>query len=249
VSADARRIEELGLNSSAPPGQLLYDGWLLRLLPGKAKRARSVNAIYASTLAVEEKIAYCERLYAQAGLPLLFRMTPFVQPEGLDGHLQQMGFERFEATAVESATIDPATFAMAGAREAPLEQWVHAVGELRGSPAGHVHSHFARLRDLPLPKRAFCIEEGGAVVATGLTIVEDGHAGLFDIVTRPDQRRRGCARRIVASLLKCAHEDLGAMKAYLQVEAGNAPARSLYARFGFAERYQYWYRGRPGVTP
>lgn len=45
-SLDLRRIEELGLNSSAPPGQLLYDGWLLRLLPGQAKRARSVNAVY-----------------------------------------------------------------------------------------------------------------------------------------------------------------------------------------------------------
>ena len=39
---DARRLEELSLNSSAPPGQLLYDGWLLRLLPGKPKRTRSL---------------------------------------------------------------------------------------------------------------------------------------------------------------------------------------------------------------
>ena len=248
MSTDARRIEELSLNSSAPPGQLVYDGWLLRLLPGKAKRARSVNALYASVLPVEEKIAYCERLYAQAGLPLLFRMTPFVQPAHLDEHLSRMGFARFEATAVESAAIDAATFGTADAGEEPLEQWVHAVGALRGSPPAHVQSHLARLKDLPLPKRAFCVKEGGAVVATGLTILEDGHAGLFDIVTHPDQRRRGCARRIVASLLKSAW-DLGARTAYLQVEAGNAPARALYAQFGFAERYQYWYRGRPGVTP
>ena len=33
---DARRIEELSLNSSAPPGQLVYDGWILRLLRGSA---------------------------------------------------------------------------------------------------------------------------------------------------------------------------------------------------------------------
>ena len=39
MSPDGRRLEELSLNSSAPPGQLLYDGWLLRLAPGKAKRA------------------------------------------------------------------------------------------------------------------------------------------------------------------------------------------------------------------
>lgn len=248
MSTDARRIEELSLNSSAPPGQLLYDGWLLRLLPRKAKRARSVNAVYASTLALEEKIAYCDRLYAQAGLPLLFRMTPFVHPAKLDEHLENLGFERFELTAVESAAIDPAKFAAGDAREVPLDQWVQAVGDLRGSLPAHVQSHLARLKDLPLAKRAFCVEEGGAVVATGLTILEDGHAGLFDIVTHRGQRRRGCARRIVASLLKSAW-GLGARKAYLQVEAGNDPARALYAQFGFAERYQYWYRGRPGVTP
>lgn len=248
MNSDARRIEELGLNSSAPPGQLLYDGWLLRLLPGKAKRARSVNAIYPSTREVGEKIGYCERLYAQAGLPLLFRMTPFVSPPQLDEHLARLGFERFEATAVESAAIDPAKLDAADAREESLDAWVQAVGELRGSPPAHVQSHLARLKDLPLAKRAFCIEEGGSVIATGLTIVEDGHAGLFDIVTHPGQRRRGCARRIVASLLKAAWE-MGARTSYLQVEAGNTPARALYAQFGFAERYQYWYRGRPGVTP
>ena len=35
AAPDDRRIEELSLNSSAPPGQLVYDGWLLRLLKGK----------------------------------------------------------------------------------------------------------------------------------------------------------------------------------------------------------------------
>ena len=58
---DNRRLEELGLNSSAPPGQLVYDGWLLRMLRGKAKRARSVNAVYPSKAELATKIAYCER--------------------------------------------------------------------------------------------------------------------------------------------------------------------------------------------
>ena len=44
MTPDARRIEELGLNSSAPPGQLLYDGWLLRLLRGfKARTASDLD--------------------------------------------------------------------------------------------------------------------------------------------------------------------------------------------------------------
>ena len=42
--------------------------------------------------------------------------------------------------------------------------------------------------------------------------------------------------------------DLGARHAYLQVQQENAVARRLYSQFGFAERYIYWYRGRPGET-
>jgi ribosomal protein S18 acetylase RimI-like enzyme len=125
-----------------------------------------------------------------------------------------------------------------------LGAWIDAVGELRGSPPAHRDSHLARLERMPLAKRAVAVEEEGRVVATGLTILEDGVAGLFDIVTREDARRRGYARRIVASLLAIAH-GLGARHAYLQVESGNTAARNLYRQFGFGERYVYWYRAHP----
>ena len=49
----------------------------------------------------------------------------------------------------------------------------------------------------------------------------------------------------MAGLFGAARE-LGAAAAYLQVSAENHPALALYARFGFAERYRYWYRGREG---
>ena len=98
-SLDLRRLEELSLNSSAPPGQLLYDGWLLRLLPGKAKRARSVNAVYPSMRALAEKLAYCEQLYRRHQLPLVFRITPFSEPSTLDAELERMGYPKFDLTA------------------------------------------------------------------------------------------------------------------------------------------------------
>ncbi len=34
------RIEDAGINASAPPQQRWVDGWLVRCSPGKAKRAR-----------------------------------------------------------------------------------------------------------------------------------------------------------------------------------------------------------------
>jgi ribosomal protein S18 acetylase RimI-like enzyme len=242
MSPDSRRIEELSLNSSAPPGQLLYDGWLLRLAPGKAKRARSVNAVYPSRLPLDQKIAYCERLFDAAQLPTLFRITPFVQPTDLDDELARRGYIRYEPTAVESAPIGNGSVSDV-ARPMELAPWVEAVGELRGSPAVQRRAHRARLEGTPLPLHPMAIEEGGQVVATGLAIVEDDCAGLFDIVTHESARRRGHARSLVASLLAAAR-GMGARHAYLQVESGNEPARRLYREFGFEERYVYWYRGR-----
>jgi hypothetical protein len=64
----AARIEEAGLNAAQPSEQLLYDGWLLRHSPGKARRARSVNAIADGRQGLQAKIDHCRAFYAQAGL-------------------------------------------------------------------------------------------------------------------------------------------------------------------------------------
>ena len=53
------RVEEAGLNALQTQRQMFYDGWLLRVSPGVAKRARSVNAHFGSTLPVEVE---CETL-------------------------------------------------------------------------------------------------------------------------------------------------------------------------------------------
>jgi GNAT superfamily N-acetyltransferase len=246
MTPDARRLEELSLNSSAPPGQLLYDGWILRLAPGKAKRARSVNAVYASRRPLDEKIEYCERLYRAAALPAIFRITPFSQPGDLDLELDRRGYQRFDPTAVEYAPIDRARLGDPVARPMDLPAWVDAVGRLRESPASHRAAHLARLQGTALTLRAVAIEDKGAVLATGLAIVEDDSVGLFDIVTAPAARRQGHGRRVVESLLHQAWE-LGARHAYLQVQEANTAARRVYAALGFAQQYLYWYRGKHGT--
>ena len=53
--AELARIEDAGLNASAPAQQRLLDGWLLRFSPGKAKRARCINALSAGRLPLAEK--------------------------------------------------------------------------------------------------------------------------------------------------------------------------------------------------
>jgi GNAT superfamily N-acetyltransferase len=215
------------------------------MLKGKAKRARSVNAVYPSKAELATKIAYCERLYRGAGLPAIFRMTPFSEPSSLDSELERRGYGRFDVTAVESAEIPACASDGEGVEAMELGPWVDAVGAMRDSPPGHRAAHLARLEGMPLALRPVAVRESGRIVATGLIIVEDDCAGLFDIITEEGARRQGHARKIVASLLATARS-LGARHAYLQVNVENESARRLYRDFGFEERYLYWYRGRPG---
>ena len=78
------RIEDAGLNASAPPQQRWLDGWLVRLSPGKARRARCINALALGRLTLAEKLALAHQAFAEAGLPLLVRSTRFTQPASLD---------------------------------------------------------------------------------------------------------------------------------------------------------------------
>jgi ribosomal protein S18 acetylase RimI-like enzyme len=245
MTPDPRRLEELTLNSSAPPGQLLYDGWLLRFSPGKAKRARSVNALYPSRLPLAEKLAHCERAYGERGLPAIFRLSRHTVPEELDAFLAGRGYERFETTEVRTAAIDPARLDGPEVESPRLEEWFDMVGDLRGSPVAHRTAHLARLAALPLALRTAAVLEDGMTVATGLAIREGEHVGLFDVATRGAARRRGFARQVVSALLRWGWAQ-GAREAYLQVEEANAAAIALYDRYGFSLAYPYWYRGRPG---
>lgn len=243
-----RRIEEAGLNNLHTRRQLLYDGWLLFLLPGKAKRARSVNPHFGSTLPLDDKIAHCERVYAQHGLPALFRITPFAQPAAIDRELAARGYVTFDRTLVQTAALDAPPAAIVDDQlvlEHPLlDAFVDAIGELRGSPLGQRAAHLERLAQSPLDLRAVIARIDGAVVGAGLVSVEGSLAGVFDVGTAPASRGKGIGTAVVAALLARAWER-GARHAFLQVTADNAPALAIYRRFGFTTAYTYHYRAKP----
>ena len=81
------------------------------------------------------------------------------------------------------------------------------------------------------------------MIACGLGVLQCGFIGFYDIVTDPAFRRQGHAIHLIESLLGWAGEQ-GARRAYLQVVLSNTPALALYARLGFRELYQYWYRAK-----
>ena len=249
----AARLEEAGLNAVQTQRQVFYDGWLLRLSPGKAKRARSVNAHFGSTLPLDDKIAHCEKLYSSRGLPTLFRVTPVRHPPALDAALEARGWVAFDPTLVQVMPLArPPDIARRRADadivlESPsVAAFVEAVGTMRESPPHQRTAHLERLGNTPLPMLALLATLDGAAVGAGQVALDGELAGVFDVVTHESVRGRGVATRIVERLLAWAWEH-GATHAYLQVEAGNAPALRIYERFGFVTVYEYHYRGRSGA--
>lgn len=246
--AELARIEDAGLNASAPREQRLFDGWLLRFSPGKAKRARCINAICAGRMPLVEKLAQCEAAYAAAALPMILRLTPFSQPPDLDAALEANGFVRFEDTRVLwLPTLDEITaLAPLALRAVTSNEFAHAVGALRGSPADQCEAHARRLRDAPVSHFGFVAERDGRTLACGQYALEDTRAGLYDVFTAAEARNQGLGNALCMQLLLRAREQ-GARSAYLQVDAENRAAISIYARLGFAHAYTYHYRARPGV--
>ena len=247
---DPRRIEEAALNTLQTQRQLFYDGWLLRLSAGKAKRARSVNAHFGSTLPLDRKIEHCERIYAQHGLAPLFRLTPFICPADLEQALDAHGYLSFDETLVQAARLDCAPDIPQAAGDVEIailgvDAFVEAVGDLRGSTAAQRDGHRERLMNSPLDKRCAAIRTAGRVVCTAQVAIDDGLVGVYDVVTAEDSRGKGYATLACTSLLSWAWQH-GASAAYLQVNADNAPALAIYRKFGFATVYTYHYRGPPG---
>ncbi|MBL0150534.1 MAG: GNAT family N-acetyltransferase [Ideonella sp.] len=247
------RIEDACLNASAPPQQRWLDGWLMRLSPGKARRARSVHALFDGHLPLDERLADAETVYRAAGLPLIFRITPFTQPAGLDGELDRRGFVRVDETLVLYCPVLPEhadTLPDGLTLESPCHvDFADAVGELRASPPAHRRSHAERLVLSPVPYQGWLVRRptDGAIVACAQTVRDGDMVGLYDVFVHPAARGQALSRRLCAKLLAQARGN-GARLGYLQVQADNAPAVSVYRRLGFVDGYRYHYRGRAGQT-
>lgn len=243
----ASRVEDAGLNASAPAEQRWLDGWLLRLSPGKAKRARCINALAPGRLALAERLKAAQAVYREAVLPLVVRITPFSQPPTLDDELAALGWRRFDDTRVMLRADYRVNAALADrVRPEPVDAGTYAdiVGALRGSPPAQRQAHAARLRASSVPYRGVVLRQDGQVMACGQTAREGELVGLYDVFTSPELRRRGHASALCAWLLRDA-ADTGARHAYLQVEADNHAARTVYTKLGFADAYRYHYREPP----
>ena len=186
---------------------------------------------------------------------MLVRLTPFSIPGDLDLRLESMGWRRDGDTHVLLRTKE---FRGLTPKDLPADlEWqtldgaayAAAVGALRGSSPQQQQAHAQRLALSPVPYRGFALRSrlSGEVLCCGQFAREGDLVGLYDVFTHPAARGRRLAESLCERLLVIAANE-GATTAYLQVEAGNAAALSVYRRLGFEHGYGYHYRHAPDTT-
>jgi GNAT superfamily N-acetyltransferase len=229
-----------------PPQRLAHWGeWLLPFDDGTVGRSHSTVPLRHAT-PPPETLTELERRYRAQSLPLVLRLPEIPAFEALQAQLDAQGYRRAKPTLVQVGTLAAlaSPHAVTGSIEVtdrPGADWEQVfLGEgfdpvdgasrlgilRRGS-----QSVFAGLR------------VDGRIVAVGSACVSHGWCGLHGMRTLPAWRGRACASALIASLGRAAGER-GATQCFLQVDASNAIARSLYAQRGFTTSwaYAYWQR-------
>ncbi|GAA3806149.1 GNAT family N-acetyltransferase [Cellulomonas soli] len=246
-----------------PLRTLDVDGWRLGLSEGLTRRANSVLPVGAPA-DVTAALSAVESVYARAGRPATFRVCRAARPAGLDTLLDARGYRVEASTDVLVRGLDEPP---GGVRRPSATTRPGAGGPVR-VPAAHEPDEdwlatWLGVKGQADPAVARGVLEGSQ--ALYLTAVENGEplgvlraafaedwVGLSSLVVVPAARRRGLARTLTLEALARAAE-LGARRAFLQVEVSNSAAARLYADLGFrpAERYHYRERaltaGPPGA--
>ncbi len=238
-----RTIEELSLNAWPALQTLLWDGWVLRFANGYTRRANSVNPLYPGDDDVSSKIEACARIYRRQGLDVVFKITPAVQPATLDDALAARGYAINAQTSVQILNLNGQKLSTDGVTltENLTDEWLAAFWAMSNTQPQY-HAVHRQMLNAILPATCFAyLRQQNQIVACGLGVCQGQFVGLYDIVTHPKFRGQGYGAQLVQSVLAWGQAQ-GAPTAYLQVMLNNPPALRLYARLGFTESYQYWYR-------
>jgi N-acetylglutamate synthase len=237
-----RRIESLALNAWPALDQVAHDGWLLRYAEGYTGRANSVTVLHPGTEPLADKIAACEKTYAEVNTPCLFRLSPLAD-EALDAELAARGYAREKETAVLSSTSlepvdDDPRIALT---ETPHGGWLETHARAAGLAAAQRRLHEQILERIALPRAFVLFHIEGEVVCTALAVLDRDAAMLLDVATDVRFRGQGFGHRTVRAALGWAYAQ-DARAAHLQVQADNRAALTFYAGLGFTESYRYHYR-------
>jgi len=228
-------------------------GWLLRAADGFTGRANSALPLGDPGIPLDDALTAVIRWYRARALPPMIAVPLPLEGDGpchqLDNHLSERSWPTRPGPALVMVA-DLATGPTVGASPTvgrfridaePDDAWLatyHYRGQDRQPPV-------ARTVLLSAPAQAFAsIRDGGEVLAIGRLSIADNWAGITAVEVSRARRGAGLGRALTSAI--CAEAAArGARQVFLQVEADNVPARTLYERCGFRYSHRYHYRVAP----
>lgn len=260
MNRDSLFYENLSFNTHPCLSEEVYDGWLLRFAEGYTKRANSVNVVGESMIPFADKISYCEEMYAEHNLPVVFKIVPMAAE--LDGLLEEKGYSAVDKTNVMTVDLTKKVnvgtkgkeynkvkaTGVSGTAEVSVtieekftESWQYYYFTFNKVVLSSVPTAKKIQAKITNPVLCATVYADKKAVACGLGVMEQGYVGLLDIVVKEEYRGCGLGKVLCQALLDKAKEK-GATTGYLQVVDSNEVAKSLYKSLGFEDVYSYWYR-------
>ncbi|MFP4016484.1 MAG: GNAT family N-acetyltransferase [Halanaerobiales bacterium] len=243
-----RRIEEITINAWPSLQTYVYDGWLIRFADGYTKRANSINPLYESSEKLERKIDYCESIFQDRDLPVVFKLTDESKPVELDEVLEKRGYSKVDITSLQILDLTDKDIILLDQAEICIierelsDRWLITFSKFSNLSNKEKDTMNQMLNKSTVENFYFTLVVDREIIACGLAVQEGRYFGLFDIIVSEEYRGRGYGEELIKSMLNFARNN-SAQIAYLQVVQSNFPAINLYSKLGFKEVYQYWYRG------
>ena len=241
------RMEEAFLRAWPAPCRETVGDWLLQFAPGVSRRANSANPRRSPIRDLESTMIECERRYRAAGQPVLFRVLSITEP-AVTQLLDRLAYTREGETATLYAPIEETVRIRTPdvvLTAKPEAVWLDAMTAAQGHTGERAATYRAIVEAIILPTAFVALHHEGQLASLAYGAIHDGFLMCESVITGPTWRKRGYARRALATLLAWGAEQK-VHTACLQVQADNTSAISLYGGLGLRTHlYSYHYRRAP----
>jgi len=246
MKKEVLQFQELTNNAWKARDSVLYKGWIIRLSEGVTKRANSVLPLAYSGTDLEQDITAVEKLYKNNNLPLIFQIPDYYEPSNLKKTLLDKGFRTIDETVVMAKAIEQLNYEDSMnsydylIEENVNENWFQSLYNLTKMDSTELEG-FRKIISRTSNQKITCsVIRDDLIIGIVLGLIDNEYIGIYDLFVHSNYRRKGVGEFIMQKMLSYAQ--INKLKTmYLQVEANNTPAISLYNKLNFREKYRYRY--------